>query len=70
MRPTKLRNSNGQYVLLFVVEILYKCLRQNNSAISFLFSGLDGRNATYASIALISGVGQKNPSTGCEVTAF
>ena len=53
-----------------VVEVLYKCLRQNNYAISFLFSGLDSRNATYASIAFISGVGQKNPSTGCEVTAF
>ena len=32
--------------------------------------GLDIRNGTYASLAFISGVGNQNPSSGCEIRAF
>ena len=37
--------------------IFFQFIYQDNSQILFLFSGLDGRNGTYASLALISGVG-------------
>ena len=37
--------------------------------ISILFIGLDGRNGTYSSLAFISGVGNKNPSSGYKITA-
>ena len=51
---------------------IFQFIYQNNSQISFLFSGLDSRNGTYASlhVALISGVGNQNPSTGCGTRAF
>ena len=50
--------------------IFSQFISQDNSEISFLFSGLDSRNGTYASLAFISGVERKNPSTGCGITAF
>ena len=45
-------------------------MSQDNSDISFLFSGLDSRNGTYASVAFISGVERKNLPTHCGITAF
>ena len=50
--------------------IFSQFISQNNSEISFLFSGLDSRNGTYASLAFISGVERKNPSTRCGITSF
>ena len=49
---------------------IFQFISHNNSQISFLFSGLDSRNGTYASIAFISGVGNQNPSSGCGIRAF
>ena len=50
--------------------IFFQFISQDGSEISLLFSGLDSRNGTYASLAFISGVGRKNPSTRCGITAF
>ena len=43
---------------------------QDNSEFSFLFSDLNNRNGTYASLAFISGVGHKNSSIHWKTTAF
>ena len=45
-------------------------ISQDNSEFSFLFSDLNARNGTYASLACISGVEHKNPPMDCEITAF
>ena len=63
-------NINCDFLIIFDVAYFLKYISQDNSEIVFLFSGLDSRNGTYTSLAFISGVEQKNPSTGCEVTAF
>ena len=50
--------------------IFFQFISHDNSKISFLFSGLDSRNGTYASLAFISGVERKKSSTRCGITAF
>ena len=47
---------------------IHKNVSQNNSELSILLIGLNIRNGTYASLALISGVKHKNPSSGCGIT--
>ena len=55
------KNIHGYYI---------SYISQDNSEFSFLFSDLNNRNGTYASLAFISGVEHKNPSTGCETTVI
>ena len=62
--------SNDDFLIIFYVGYIFQFISQDNSEISFLFSGLDNRNGTYASLAFISGVEKKNPSTGCGITSF
>ena len=45
-------------------------ISQEKSEISFLFSYLNSRNGTYASLTFISGVEHKNSSISCGITAF
>ena len=61
---------NCDFLIIFDVAYLLKYISQDNSEIVFLFSGLDCRNGTYASLAFISGVERKNSSTRCGITAF
>ena len=61
---------NCDFLIIFDVGYLFQFISQDNSEISFLFSGLDSRNGTYASLAFISGVERKNSSTRCGITAF
>ena len=56
--PTNLQ----KYVIFYI--------SQDNSEFSFLFSDLNARNGTYASLAFISGVGHKNSSIGWKIRAF
>ena len=62
--------SNNKYYQHNLHWYFFQYISQDKSDISFLFSGLDSRNGTYASLAFISGVENKNPSTGCGITAF
>ena len=62
------KNTNCDFLIIFDVGYLFQFISQDNSEISFLFSGLDSRNGTYASLAFISGVERKNPSTRCGIT--
>ena len=63
---------NIQHKILFKKSslIFFHFNLTDNSEIYVLFSSLDSRNETYASLAFISGVGHKNPSTRCRITAF
>ena len=62
--------SNNKYFQYNLHWYFSQYISQDESDISFLFSGLDNRNGTYASLAFISGVENKNPPTGCGITAF
>ena len=50
--------------------LFFQFISQDNSEISFLFSGLASRNGTYAPLAFISGVGRKNSPTRCGMASF
>ena len=52
------------------IDCILSNVSQNNSELAFLLIDLDSRNGTYASLAFISGVEHKNPSSGCEITAI
>ena len=65
-----LKNTNCDFLIIFDVGYLFQFISQENSVISFLFSSLDSRNGTYASLAFISGVGRKNSPTRCGMTSF
>ena len=62
--------SNNKYYQHNLHWYFFQYISQDKSYISFLFSGLDSRNGTYASLAFISGVERKNSSTRCGITAF
>ena len=61
---------NNKYYQHNICWYFSQIISQDNSQISFLSDGLDSRNGTYASLAFISGVGNKNPAMGCGITAF
>ena len=63
-------SNNKYYQHNILILVFSQIISQDNSQISFLFDGLDSSNGTYASLAFISGVGNKNPSMGCGITAF
>ena len=64
------KNNKHYFLIIFDVGYFFQFISQDNYDISFLFSCLNSRNGTYASLAFISGVERKNPPTRCGITAF
>ena len=68
MNSKKYQTTN--IIKIISTDIFLQFISEENYGISFLCIGLDSRNGTYSSLAFISGVGNKNPPTGCGITAF
>ena len=64
------KNDKNYFLIIFYVGYFLQYISRDNSGISFLFDDLNGRNGTYASLALISGVGHKNSSIDWEIKAI